>query len=378
MDNLSPKIDSQKKLKFRFHEQTDKEVKIIISKNSRIRLASLLKSVNPDKIFVVCDTTIASLYVNEITKELKGEYSTYIIKHLPDEKSKSLRSVEKIIQEFFDLGGTKKSCICALGGGITGNMAGFIASIIYRGIKLVHIPTTLLAQLDSAPDVKQSVNGPGVKNAIGSYKAPDLVVVDPTFLKTLSNREIKSGIAEAVKHAFAQDLALLKFIVSSAENGKLNDIDVLEKVIYKTVSLKIKHWKDTPAKWNEPKKTERLTHLGHTIGKVLEMVEIDYLTHGEAISHGMIIEFYISSKMKHLDFKSVNYAREILGRLDLLFPLSKAYTTENILKCLYPADSSRDKPVFALLKELGNPDTVSTTIPKKIITEAINWHLKSE
>lgn len=364
-------------LGFTFNKKINKRVNIIVNSGSIQKIEEYISSLDVDKVFFITDSAIFDLYGEEIKAATKN-LNTYFIFHFPGERHKNLFTVEEIVNQLFKNKITSKSVICALGGGVTGNMAGFIASTVYRGIKLVHIPTTLLAQLDSAPDVKQSVNGPGVKNAIGSYKAPDLVVVDPTFLKTLSNREIKSGIAEAVKHGFAQDLAFLKFIVSSAIDGNLNDVDVLEKIIYKTISLKIDHWRKTPSKWNEIKKIERLTHLGHTIGKALEMVEIDYLTHGEAISHGMVIEFYISSKKKHLDFKSVNYAKKILEELGLLFPLSEVYAAENILKCLYSSGSSRDQPVFALLKKLGNPDTVSTIIPKKIIAEAINWHFKSE
>lgn len=364
------------RLKFTFRKRLDKEINIVIRRNCHKNLARILKPIDADKIFVISDSVVAPLYGNKILRNLEDCCPACLITHSPAEKNKSLKSAERIIHEFFNQKGSPKSCICALGGGITGNIAGFAASIIYRGIKLIHIPTTLLAQLDSAPDVKHSVNAPGVKNAIGSYKAPDLVIIDPIFLETLSDREIRSGIAEAVKHALAQDLKFLKFMVLSVKNNKLNDLDILEKIIYKTISLKIEHWKKTPSKWNETKKVERLTHLGHTIGKVLEMVEMDYLTHGEAISHGMIVEFYISSKMKYLDPQSVNYTKKVLRKLNLLFPLSKTYTTGSILKRLYPSDSSRDKPVFALLKELGNPNTVSTTIPKKIIAEAVDWYLK--
>ena len=362
-------------LKFKFKKTLNNEVKIVIGKSATKGINVCFRNLNPDRVFVVSDSNVAARYGREVIKAIDKRYSAHLITHIPDESGKNLRNLEKIINEFFSAGGTYRSCICSLGGGVTGNIAGLAASIIDRGISLVHIPTTLLAQLDSAPDVKHSINVPGIKNAVGSYKCPDFVLIDPLFLESLSLREIKSGIAEAIKHGFSQDLQFVKFISSSNKKNKLTNLNTLERIVCKTISLKIRHWEQTPTKWNEKKKTERLTHIGHTIGKVLEMLDIDYLTHGEAISHGMVIETYISYLLGYLKKDSANYVNSILKDLNLLYPLNDFYSSKEILNYLYPKNS-REKPVFALLKKLGNPETISTTISRAVIKKALTWYFK--
>lgn len=366
-----------KKLHFRFHKSIAKEVSIVVGQGCYQLLDKLATPLAADRFFVICDTVILPLHGHKIRNVLQNVSPSHLLIHAPDEKSKTLKTVEKLINEFFDLGGSARSCLCALGGGVTGNMTGLIASILFRGIRFFHVPTTLLAQLDSAPDVKQSVNAPTMKNAIGAYKAPEFVVVDPSFLETLGDREIRSGLAEAVKHAFAQDLDFLDFIVSSASRNELRNLDVLEQIIVKAISLKIRHWETTPTMWSDGKRVERLTHLGHTVGKALEMVKLDHLTHGEAISHGMVIEFYISSQMGYLDPASVDYAERILSRLGLLFPLDESFTTERILSKLYASGFEEHQPLFALLKDLGNPNTISTVVPSELVSRAVGWYLES-
>jgi 3-dehydroquinate synthase len=231
------------------------------------------------------------------------------------------------------------------------------------------MPTTLLAQLDSAADVKQSVNAPHIKNAIGMYRAPDRVVIDSTMLATLPEREILSGFGEAIKHAFSQDLKLVDRILGA----QVTDIDTLEYITRRAIKLKIEHWKNTPTIWNDHKKIERLTHLGHTTGKILEMINVDYLTHGEAVSHGMVIEAYVSNALGLLDDKSVDFMRAALYKRGLLFPLDESYSTDVIVEELY---SNNAVPIFALLKELGNPVTESTSVDRDIMERSLQTYFE--
>ena len=277
-------------LNFTFRKNIDKNVSIYIGKNSSRKLAVILDGLSPDKVFIVCDSKIFGLYAESIRDSVAKKYPVHVITHKSEESNKSLDTITQISNDFFANGGTSQSIIVALGGGITGNMAGFFASTVFRGIKLMHVPTTLLAQVDSAVDVKQSVNSSRIKNSIGSYKAPDVVIIDPNFLKSLDDREIRAGLGEAVKHGLAQDMSFVEYILACDKQN----IDTLQRIVTKTISLKIEHWGKTPTIWNDSHRIERLTHLGHTTGKILEMIDVDYLTHGEAIAHGMVIEAYMS------------------------------------------------------------------------------------
>lgn len=351
-------------LSFHFRKRVDADVLLDFRQNSFSCVATYFAELKPDKIFIVCDTTIEKLYGLSLLGQLQKSYPTTLLVHNPDEASKTLQTLSNLSDGFFLNGGTSRSCICALGGGITGNIGGLLSAILYRGIKLVHMPTTLLAQLDSAADVKQSVNGPHVKNAIGIYKAPDRVIIDSTMLSTLPEREILSGFGEAIKHGFSQDLKLVDRILSAQKT----DIDTLEQITRRTIALKIEHWANTPTIWNDRKKIERLTHLGHTTGKILEMVSLDYLTHGEAISHGMVIEAYASNALGFLDAGSVKLIQTALYKRGLLFPLNDSYNTDKILEKLYENNAV---PIFALLKGLGNPVTKSTTIGKSVMRQSL-------
>ncbi len=356
-------------LNFNFRKCTEKNVRVYVDKNASKRLQLVLGDLKPDKVFIVCDTNVAKLYADEIEETISKLHPVYTIVHEAGEQGKNLQTITKISDLFFEKNGTSNSCLVALGGGVTGNVAGFFASIVFRGIRLIHVPTTLLAQVDSAADVKQSVNSANIKNSIGSYKAPDVVIIDPTLLKTLDDREIRSGLGEVVKHGLAQDIDFVEYIISC----DYRDIDVLQTIVMRTIKLKIEHWNSTPSIWNDKHKTERLTHLGHTTGKILEMIEVDYLTHGEAISHGMVIESYMSYKLGYMDFESLKKIQSVLTTLRLLYPLSIKYTKESIILGLY---ASTDKPIFALLKELGNPQTISTVVPERLAQEAVEWYLE--
>lgn len=354
-------------LSFTFRKNVEKDVRVYIGKKASKKVIGVLEEFGPDRVFIVCDSKIAKLYAEAIEETISTKYPTHIIAHEPEETNKSLQTIVKISDDFFAHEGTSKSVIIALGGGITGNMAGFFASIVFRGIRLIHIPTTLLAQVDSAADVKQSVNSSKIKNSIGSFKAPDAVIIDPMFLKSLDAREIRAGLGEAVKHGIAQDMNFVEYILACDKQ----DLDALHEIAARAISLKIEHWKNTPTIWNDRHKVERLTHLGHTTGKILEMIHVDYLTHGEAIAHGMVIESYMSHLLGHLELEAVEKIHEVLSRLKLLFPLDDKYTPKGIVTSLY---HGADKPVFALLQGLGNPKTISTTPPENIAQEAVNWY----
>jgi 3-dehydroquinate synthase len=358
-------------LNFTYHKNIRSDVCIYVGINESHNIAHFLKNLNPDKVFIICDSTIAMIYADSIREKIAKRYPVAVIVHKANEANKNLQAITKMCDEFFIAGGTQKSVIVALGGGVTGNMAGVLASIIFRGIKLVLIPTTLLAQLDSAADVKQSVNSALVKNSIGSYKAPDVIVIDPLFLKSLDDRKIRTGLGEAVKHGFAQDMDFVEYILTCDKR----DLNVLQKIITKTISLKIEHWENSPTIWNDSKQIERLTHLGHTTAKVLEMIDIDYLTHGEAIAHGMVIEAYISYLLGYLDLRSVERIYKVLSELELLYPLSNSYTCATVIAKLY---GTTDQPIFALLKSLGDPTTISTTVLRSATENAINWYLDTK
>ena len=357
---------------FNFGRKISHRPRIFVRRKAETYIFSICVTTDLDKAFIVADKAIVNSYVSKLKKVLEKKVPTFLLTFEATERSKNLKSLYYLVERVVSKEVTERSVIIAVGGGIVGNISGMLAGLLYRGIRLIHVPTTLLAQVDSAADVKQSVNSCIKKNAIGIYYPPTDVVIDIDVLKTLPAREIRSGLAESIKHALSQDSDFLEFICTKV-NLKKVDLGVLERIIIKTLSLKIKHWRETPLMWNDVpgQKPERLTHLGHTTGKVIEVLQRDKITHGEAISHGMIIEALCSYKMGIGDKEIIHRMKNIFEKFRLLYPLNKSVNAPAIIKHLYGTSRKQHSPLFALLKNIANPDTISTTIPSEIMEKSL-------
>jgi len=233
-------------------------------------------------------------------KNLKVYY--YIIP--AGENSKSLemaKSVyDKLLREKFD----RHSLIIGFGGGVVGDLAGFVAATYMRGINLIQIPTTLLSQVDSSVGGKVGVNFNNIKNIIGSFYQPNKVIIDIDTLNTLSERDIKSGLAEIIKYGIISDYKLLNVI------DNINDISNMDSKLIKLLikrSLEIK--KNIVKEDTFEKGKRKILNFGHTIGHGIESLDnFKRFRHGEAVALGMLSEAYIS---KELGFISTEYYQEI-------------------------------------------------------------------
>lgn len=362
----------QATLSFKFKKTYKQKTNIFVKQRAEAYIIDVCSTPIPDKVFIITDSAVAHGYAIKIENALNSKLRTHLIAIPATETQKDLNTLYSLSEEVAKYGATNKSIIIAIGGGIIGNISGMLAGLLFRGIRLIHIPTTLLSQLDSAADVKQSVNSTGSKNLLGIYYAPAVVVIDVIALKTLPLREIRSGLAESLKHGLAQDESLIDFITENVILEKI-DIDILEQIVSKTLSLKIQHWQETPHMWNDlpGKKPERLTHLGHTVGKVIETLQKDRITHGEAISHGMIIEAMCAHKLGIGNRKVITKMKTLFEKFQLLYPIEKTITSTMIIDSLYGTSATLRSPLFALLREVGNPDTVSTSIPRDTLEKIL-------
>ncbi|MFN0214335.1 MAG: 3-dehydroquinate synthase [Saprospiraceae bacterium] len=201
------------------------------------------------------------------------------------EAEKNLATCEKIWQSMFASKIDRKALVVNLGGGVIGDMGGFCAATWKRGVDFVHVPTTLLSMTDAAIGGKTGIDFQGIKNVIGVFQQPAAVFVDPLFLQTLPDRELRSGYAEVIKHVLISDRRLSEGLTSSEALSKLNWLDILEK----SIAVKVRVVQEDPLE----KGLRMLLNFGHSIGHALEswFLESDApLTHGEAIYIGMICE----------------------------------------------------------------------------------------
>lgn len=254
------------------------EYNIKIEKGIFKKIQSILDKFRYGKCIIITDKNIYKLYDKEIIK-LKTE----VIVIEPGEKSKSISVYEKTIEKIIKSNFSRDDIILSIGGGVVGDLAGFIAATILRGVRFIQIPTTLLSQVDSSIGGKVAVNSKYGKNLIGSFYQPELVIIDPEFLKTLPDKEIRSGLGELIKHACIRDKNLFNLILKAYCFDDLyeNIEEILEK------SLKIK--KEVVELDEFDKGIRMILNFGHTIGHAFEKsIEVRKMTHGEAVALGIL------------------------------------------------------------------------------------------
>ncbi len=226
------------------------------------------------QIVIITDDFIPKVYLNAIKEKMLNP----LIFEIPQgESSKSMEIAYSIIDEMVDSKITRKCLVIALGGGVVGDLAGFISSIYMRGVDFIQIPTTLLSQIDSSIGGKVGINSSNMKNSIGSFLQPKIVLIDPNTLKTLAQREIHNGIGEMIKYGLIADKSLF---IDICENNIFSNIeDYIEKCIKIKKDLIVKDVFDNGER--------QLLNFGHTIGHAVEQFSKYNLLHGEAVSIGM-------------------------------------------------------------------------------------------
>ena len=241
------------------------------------------------RIGIVTDDTVAKLHLARYADALRARNRRVTAAVVPDgEGSKSLRRAEELCESFAREGLDRRALVIALGGGVIGDLAGFAASIYFRGIDYVQVPTTLLAQVDSSVGGKTGVNLPAGKNLVGCFWQPRLVWADVTTLATLSERDRAAGLAEVVKHALIADVALLELLEAKAAAARAGEPALLAELVARSCAIKARV---VGSDERETSGARALLNFGHTVGHALEAASHahhDPLRHGEAVALGML------------------------------------------------------------------------------------------
>ncbi|GAH26740.1 unnamed protein product [marine sediment metagenome] len=274
----------------------DKEYKVCIKKGILSNLGEhLSKTIENKKIIIVTNSLVNCLYGVKLLSSLKrGGFNPNLIGliEVPDgEKYKSLSMAKHLYDELLKRKADRITTLIALGGGVIGDLTGFVAATYMRGVPLVHIPTTLLAQVDSSIGGKVAVDHPLAKNIIGNFYQPKAVYTDPEVLQTLSDKDIKNGIVEAIKIAVIKSPVFFKWLEKNINQLLKKRKDLLYKLVKEAVSLKA----DIVLKDPREKGLRKILNFGHNVGHALE-VEAEYqdLSHGKAVALGMLIETKIA------------------------------------------------------------------------------------
>ena len=325
------------------------------------------------KIALIFDKNIPHKFKKKITKNLK-KYELISLTLNANEKAKSLQTVNLFLKKLLDKNLNRSDLIIGIGGGITGDLSGFVASIFKRGVNYISIPTTLLSQVDAAIGGKTGVNSTEGKNLIGSFFQPKLVVSDISFLKSLNRKEIICGYAEILKHAVIKDPIFFKWLKNNTKSIFSMRHGHLIYAIKKSCEIKL-HFvnKDT-----DEKKMRMILNFGHTFAHAIE-VKNNYskkITHGEAVLAGMILATKLSVIKKTCNKKTLDELVNIYKKNNLDFSYKKYLNTKEIIKLLpYLKNDKKnnDKKInFILLNRIGktsspNKNKISLHNLKKII-----------
>ena len=320
---------------------------------------------------VISDETVAGFHAATLLTSLEAAGFRPTLHTVPaGEASKSMTHAESLCREMIRAGHDRKSMIVALGGGVVGDLAGFVASIFYRGIPFVQVPTTIVAQVDSSVGGKTGVNVGEGKNLLGAFHQPRLVLIDPETLRTLPDREFHEGFAEAIKHAAIRDAAMLADLAALDPAGR----EVPAELIARNIAIKARV---VEADEHETKDVRALLNFGHTIGHGIEAsVPYGEMLHGEAISLGIRAALFLSER--HAGLTSADSARVIslLEKFHLPLVLSETITTDQVMEKL-----ARDKKFssgairFVVLQALGSAKVIDS-VTADDLREAVE-HLRT-
>lgn len=228
------------------------------------------------KVLVVTDSGVPAGYAEKISAQCKEGYICTVNE---GEESKSLEVYEMLLKKMLELGFTRKDAVVAVGGGVCGDLAGFVAASFMRGVDFYNIPTTVLSQVDSSIGGKVAVNLGRIKNIVGAFYQPEAVLIDPETLKTLPDRQISAGLAEAVKMALTFDKELFELI----ENHPA-PIEIIDEIIVGSLLIK----KRVVEEDEKESGLRKVLNFGHTVGHAIESVANGDLYHGECVALGML------------------------------------------------------------------------------------------
>jgi 3-dehydroquinate synthase len=348
---------------------TSRSYEVLIGSGLLARAGDCLgKILESRRAFVVTVPPVRRRWAKVLLKSLAASGIETAFLEMPDgEPAKRLATLEKLAEKLVKQGADRGATLIALGGGVVGDVTGFLASIYMRGIDVIQIPTTVLAQVDAAIGGKTGVNLVSGKNLLGTFHQPRAVLVDPTVLETLPSREYRAGLYESLKCGIIGDPGLFKLFEERRREILDRDPIVIEKVIADSVRLKA----SVVSADERESGLRQVLNFGHTIGHALE-AETRYtqLLHGEAVAWGMIAATHIALSTGKLDSVTAGrISNSVLGfgRLPRV-----RFQTTSVMKRLRSDKKTRHGVVhFVLPREIGKVE-ITSDVPETIVRSAVD------
>jgi 3-dehydroquinate synthase len=330
------------------------------------------EQITTTQVLIVTNKTVAPLYLKFLEKSLTG--INYDVLVLPDGESyKSLDSFNQVVSRLMEKKFNRTCLLVALGGGVIGDLTGFVAACYQRGVKFIQIPTTLLAQVDSSVGGKTAVNHPLGKNMIGAFYQPSAVLADTAVLSTLPDTEFSSGLAEVIKYGLIRDREFYEWLE--------NNIDLLmqrnnEALIY-TIERCCINKAEVVAQDERESGVRAILNLGHTFGHAIETgLSYKHWLHGEAVGCGMLMAADLSMRLGLIDQEQVDRIKKLLVRAKLPVKIHKDITLKQMLENMKVDKKSRNGVLYLiLLNDIGEA-IITADYTEQVLIETINHFLE--
>ena len=326
---------------------------ILINHGSWTELAGWIsEKLQPSTAILCTDSNVNPLYAQQVQRALEERNLKTLVLECPaGEQSKSVSVSQQWWQELASHRVDRQAVVIAVGGGVVGDLAGFIASTHLRGLRFVQIPTTLLAQVDSSVGGKVGINLPQGKNLVGSFWQPQLVWIDTNVLNTLSSREFAAGMAEVVKYAAIEDAAMFEWLEDNASAINQKQADVIEQLIQRCCQIKADV---VEADTRETSGRRAILNFGHTVGHAIEQLSgYGHYLHGEAISMGMVAETVLASGRGDCETNVVEDLKRLLVKFNLPIAMPKLPFDELVKAMQGDKKNSNSQIVFVLPRKIG-------------------------
>ena len=333
------------------------------------KMISELGYIRQQKICIVTDSNVASLYLAEVTEELKKCSDTVISHVFPaGEENKNVATIDTIYETLIEAHFDRKDLLVALGGGVTGDMCGFAAATYLRGIDFIQVPTTLLSQVDSSIGGKTGVDFKQYKNMVGAFYMPKLVYMNLKTLYDLPEEHFHAGMGEILKHGLIKDASYFQWMLENKEQILAKDLDVLEEMIFRSCEIKREVVENDPKEKGE----RALLNIGHTIGHAIEKLSDFQLIHGYCVSIGVAAASYLSRKRGLISQEDVEMICDALRAFNLPVKADVTDVNEVLMTTKLDKKMESGKVKFILLNKPGEA-IIDKSISDDELLEAIEF-----
>ncbi len=330
------------------------------------------KHINSQQVLIVTNDVVAKHYLEKVERFVEHlDYDTYI---LPDgEKTKSLANLELIISRLLENKYSRTCTLIALGGGVIGDLTGFVAACYQRGVNFVQIPTTLLAQVDSSVGGKTAVNHALGKNMIGAFYQPQAVIADTDVLHTLPDRELSAGLAEVIKYGLIRDELFFIWLEENIEKLVQRDEAALTYAIERSCINKA----EVVAEDERESGLRAILNFGHTFGHAIETgLSYQHWLHGEAVGCGMLMATDLSVRLGLIEEDNLYRVESIIEKAGLPTKVHQSVTLEQMLENMKVDKKAKDGVVYLiLLNSVGNA-LITADYSSEALTETIEKYLQ--